>query len=258
MTTPTATRPEPAVANRWIARRRAVAEPKARLLCIPHVGGGGAVFNGWIDRLPPDVELCAVRFPGRENRLTEPLCEDWRTLLAQLEPVVTPLLDVPTVIVGHCSGSVLAYELARRLRTAQGAGPVAVILSSTPAPGLRDLDDLHHLMSQEELLSRVVGYGGMSPAVLDDPELMTMFERILRADYRVVEELEYSPGPPLDIPIVVFGGRHDPFVSSDSLAAWATATTADFSLHLIDADHFLLDEIGPRVAEAISLLKERS
>lgn len=248
---------EPVVATRWIARRRAVAEPRARLVCIPHVGGGGAVFNGWIDRLPSDVELCAVRFPGRENRLAEPLCDNWRSLLADLESVVTPLLAVPTVIVGHCSGSVLAYELARRLRAVEGNGPVAVILSSTPAPGLRDLDDVHHLLGRDELLARVVAYGGMSPAVLDDPELMSMFERILRADYRVVEELEYSAGPPLDIPIVLLAGRRDPFVTSDALAAWANSTTADFSLHLIDAGHFLLDEMGTRVADVMSILREK-
>lgn len=170
---------------------------------------------------------------------------------------MTPLLEVPTVIVGHCSGSVLAFELARRLRAGAGSGPVAVILSSTPAPGLRDPDDAHHLLGRDELLARVVAYGGMSPAVLDDPELMSMFERILRADYRVVEELEYSAGPPLDIPIVLLAGRRDPFVTTDALAAWANATTADFSLHLIDAGHFLLDEMGARVADVMSLLREK-
>jgi len=170
---------------------------------------------------------------------------------------VPALLDVPTVVVGHCSGSVLAYELARRLRGGGGPGPVAVILSSTPAPGLRDPEDLHHLLPRDELLARVVAYGGMSAAVLDDPDLMGMFERILRADYRVVETLEYSAGPPLDIPIVVLGGRHDPFVSRESLAAWAAETTSDFSLHLVDAGHFMLDEIGARVAGVMSLLKEQ-
>lgn len=74
---------EPVVATRWIARRRAVAEPKARLVCIPHVGGGGAVFNGWIDRLPADVELCAVRFPagrtGSPNRSATTGARCWRT-----------------------------------------------------------------------------------------------------------------------------------------------------------------------------------
>jgi medium-chain acyl-[acyl-carrier-protein] hydrolase len=247
----------PAPTSRWIARRRMPSEPKARLLCIPHVGGGAAVFNGWIDRVPPHVELCAVRFPGRENRLAEPLCEDWRTLMTDLESVATPLFEVPTVIVGHCSGSVLAYELARRSRTGEGAGPVAVVLSSTPAPGLRDRDDLHHLLSRDELLARVVDYGGMSPAVLDDPDLMTMFERILRADYRIVEQLEYSAGPPLDIPLAVLGGRHDPFVRADALMAWSAETTSNFSLHLIDAGHFMLDAVGAHVAGVMSLLREK-
>jgi len=85
--------------NRWIARPRRSAAPRLRLICFPHVGAGAAAFNSWLDHLPEDVELCAVRPPGRENRLREPLVDDGRELLDRLEPVVAPLLDVPFVVV---------------------------------------------------------------------------------------------------------------------------------------------------------------
>jgi medium-chain acyl-[acyl-carrier-protein] hydrolase len=234
--------------NRWIARPRPVADPRLRMLCFPHVGAGAAAFNGWLDRLPPQVELCAVRLPGRENRLAEPLCDDWRALLADLEPAVADLLDLPFAVVGHCSGSVLAYEFTRRLRAAGGPAPVALVLSSTPGPSVRRIDDPLHLLPRQELLTRVVGFGGMAEEVLDDPDLMTMFERILRADYQVIERLEYSAGPPLDVPITIVGGRHDAFTDCAALAAWSAETTKEFSLHLLDAGHYILNEAGALVA----------
>jgi medium-chain acyl-[acyl-carrier-protein] hydrolase len=226
------------------------------MVCVPHVGAGGAAFNSWLDRLPAEVELCAVRLPGRENRLREPLLDDWHEVVASLETALTPLLDRPFVLVGHCSGSVLAYELARRL-TAAGLPPEMLVLSSTDGPAVRRIDDPLHLLPRQELLRRVVEFGGMAREVLDDPDLMDMFERILRADYRVVERLEYTPGPPLDVPITVVGGRHDGFVGAPGMAAWATETRREFSLHLLDAGHYILTEAGELVGELMHRLLAR-
>lgn len=241
----------------WLARPRRVANPALRLICFPHVGAGGAAFNSWLDLLPADVELCAIRLPGRENRLREPLVDDWRELFDGLEPAIAPLLDVPFVLIGHCSGSVLAWECARRLTTADGPNPAAVVLTSTPAPAVRRIDDPLHLLPRRELLEQVVGFGGMAAEILDDPELMVMFERILRADYRVIERLDYSPGGPLPVPVTVLGGRHDKFVSRADLAAWAAETTSEFTLHLLDAGHYILEEAGAVVTDAVRRLPGR-
>lgn len=242
----------------WVARPRRVANPALRLICFPHVGAGGAAFNSWLDLLPADVELCAIRLPGRENRLREPLIDDWRELLDGIGEAIAPLMDVPYVLAGHCSGSVLAYECARRLAAADGPDPAMVVLTSTPAPAVRRIDDPLHLLPRRELLERVVGFGGMAGEILDDPELMVMFERILRADYRVIERLYYSPGGPLAVPLTVLGGRHDDFARCADLAAWSAETTAEFTLHLLDAGHYILAESGAFVADALRRLPGRA
>lgn len=246
----------PVRAGRWIARPRSAVDTALRVFCFPHVGAGGAAFNSWLDQLPPQVELCAVRLPGRENRLREPLVEDWRALLAELQPVIAAHLDLPFVVLGHCSGSVLAYELARRLRAGGAPAPAMVILSSTPGPRVRRIDDPLHALPSAELLKRVAEFGGMPGQVLGDPELMAIFERILRADYRVIEQLEYSPGPALDVPITVLGGRHDKFVSCEAMAAWSAETTKQFTLHLLDAGHYLINDAGGLVGGILRHLVE--
>jgi medium-chain acyl-[acyl-carrier-protein] hydrolase len=235
-------------AGRWLARPRGGHETTLRMFCVPHVGAGAAAFNPWIPLLPAEVEVCGVRLPGRESRLREPLAEDWREVVDGLQEALTPLLDLPYVLLGHCSGSVLTYELARRLVGAGNPAPAMVVLSSAPGPSVRRIDEPLHLLPRRELLEQVVAFGGMPAEILDDPELMDMFERILRADYRVIERLDYSRGKPLDVPITVIGGRHDEFVSEESMAAWAAETTSEFTLHLLDAGHYILNEAGPLVA----------
>lgn len=243
--------------NKWVARPRPTDNATLRMFCFPHVGAGGAAFSSWLDRLPADVDVCAIRLPGRENRLREPLMSDSRQVMDGLHEALTPMLDLPFVLVGHCSGSVLAYEFARQLAATTAPAPAMVILSSTEGPTVRRIDDPLHVLPRRELLERVVEFGGMATQVLDDPELMAMFERILRADYQVIERLEYSPGPPLDVPVTVIGGRDDPFVSCQAMAAWSAETTREFSLHLLDAGHYILNEAGALVADTIGRLVER-
>ena len=254
-TTTAAARP---VAGRWIARLRPTEEAGLRIFCFPHVGAGAAAFRPWLDHLPPGVDLCAVRPPGRESRVREPLLTDGSALLDELGSHVAPLLDRPFVVVGHCSGSVLAYEFVRRLAAAGGPEPVELVVSSSEGPRVRTVEDppLHRLPGVD-LLTRVVKYGGMAEQVLEDRDLMAMFERILRADYQVVETLAYSTGAPLELPVTVIGGRRDEFVGSRAMAEWSAETTKEFSLHLLDAGHYILNEAGALMGQIARRLLEQ-
>lgn len=236
------------VVSRAVARLRTVPHPRLRLICFPHVGAGAAVFRPWIEHLPPDVELYAVRAPGRENRVTEPLATDGRALLESLAKDLEPLRGEPFAVVGHCSGSVLAYQYARMLSADSGPQPLELVLSSAEGPAVRAIEDPPlHALAGPALLKRVIDYGGMAPAVLEDPQLMAMYERILRADYQVVETLRYSPGPALECPVTVLGGRHDAFVSCAAMTCWSAETTRRFTLHLLEGPHYILAEAGAEI-----------
>ncbi|MFE9068501.1 thioesterase II family protein [Streptomyces violaceusniger] len=234
--------------KRWVVRPQRVADPGVRVFCFPHAGAGAAAFAPWATRVLPEAELCAIRLPGRENRIDEAPFEDLPSLINALEPAVAPLTDRPFAFVGHCSGSLVALELARRMRDKAGVLPVALFVSSIAGPRRRSSESIH-LLPREAFFARVAQYGGIDASVLGDPEVMEVFEATLRADFRLVEEGGYVPAEPLDVPIVAVGGRSDPFVTFDDLAAWREETSAEFSLHHIDAGHFVLDQTMEKVVE---------
>ncbi|MEK8168926.1 thioesterase domain-containing protein [Streptomyces sp. M19] len=47
-------------------------DARCRLFCLPFPGAAASAFLPWSDLLPPDVELCAVQLPGREDRFEDP------------------------------------------------------------------------------------------------------------------------------------------------------------------------------------------
>lgn len=242
--------------RKWLSRPRKTADPALRVICFPHIGGGAALYNAWADRLPPDVELCAVRLPGRENRLDEPPIDEMSALLDGLEAALAPVTDRPYVLFGHCSGSLVAFELARRLRSDGKPMPALLIASSVEAPAVRVVPEPMHLLPREELFTRFADYGGIAPEVLDDSEMMGMFEPVIRADYRLIERAAYRDEPPLGIPLAVIGGLDDPFVSYESLAAWRFETTESFSLQLLKTGHFVLEEAIGTVVGLLNDLEE--
>ncbi|MGW0838148.1 thioesterase II family protein [Streptomyces prunicolor] len=237
-------------AKRWIARPQRMANPEVRVFCFPHAGAGAAAFAPWARRLLPGAELCAVRYPGRENRIDEAPFQDLQLLVDALEQAVTPLADRPFLFVGHCSGSIVALELARRLGERQGRLPAALFVSSIAGPVRRSSESIH-LLPREAFFERVAHYGGIDESVLGDPEIMDLFEPTLRADFRVVEEGGSGHTARLDAPITAVGGRHDPFVTFEDLAAWRGETSAAFSLHHVEAGHFVLDEVMERMVDAL-------
>jgi surfactin synthase thioesterase subunit len=63
------------------ARERA----RLRLVCFPHAGGSASFFRSWARYLPDTVELAAVCYPGREDRICDPLPERMEDLAAPLD-----------------------------------------------------------------------------------------------------------------------------------------------------------------------------
>jgi medium-chain acyl-[acyl-carrier-protein] hydrolase len=98
---------------------------------------------------------------------------------------------------------------------------------------------LHNLPDKEfkESLRQLAG----TPAeVLQDEDLMSLVMHVLRADFEVDETYTYREGPALECPITAFGGVDDHDVTKDDLAAWSVHTSREFSLHMMEGDHFFV------------------
>ena len=114
------------------------AEPRARLVCLPWAGGGAGPFREWRNLVPPETELLAVRLPGRESRLDDPPPADLAAAVSGLADDLQALPSLPTVLFGHCSGGLLAFELVRELRRRGVELPGRLVVASCEAPGAAD------------------------------------------------------------------------------------------------------------------------
>ncbi len=233
-------------------RARPVVRPRARLFCFPYAGGSAAIFNQWVSKIPADVELLAVQYPGRGARLREAPCLSIEQLVAEVEPGLSAYSDRPCAFFGHSMGAIVAFETARRLAARGAAGPRHLFISGRQAPGCRALKKPIHSLSDSEFVNAIADMNGTPRQVIENAELMQLLLPALRADFAAVERWKYLSGPPIDIPLTIFGGDADPGVPPEGLAAWSVVTTAPMDTHVLPGDHFFIHQQFPAILDIVS------
>jgi medium-chain acyl-[acyl-carrier-protein] hydrolase len=225
--------------SQWLVPFGTDFEGQARLVCIPHAGGGAVTFHPWAKSLRPHVEVYAAQLPGRENRLREtPL----RTLAAVVEPLtaaISSLADRPLVVFGHSFGAVLAFEVVRRLCEHPETRVAALLVSGRPAPHLPSrAPRLAHLSLPDVVSGIAKLYGNIPAPLLNEPEFVSMLGKVLQADLEILERYQPAQRTPVPCRIAVYGGTDDSLVSRGELEAWREHTTGAFSCTQFAGDHF--------------------
>jgi medium-chain acyl-[acyl-carrier-protein] hydrolase len=231
-----------AAVDSWISFRKAGPEARLRLFCFPYAGAGALIFRNWSDALPADVEVCPVQLPGRGNRLMERPFTQLSPLVEALADALVPLLDKPFAFFGHSLGSLVGFELARRIRRQYSVDPVRLLVSAGPAPQLAHRGPPIHTLPEKEFLAELRRLNGTPSELLDHKELMEIMLALLRADFAMYENYVYSTEPPLNCPISAFGGLGDHRVNERDLEAWRGQTNGSFSLRMLPGDHFFLKQ----------------
>lgn len=227
--------------SRWFAGVPQQDTTGTACYAFPHAGAGVTTVRRLCLELSGTFDAYAVRLPGRESRVGEPL----ETVMADLADKLAGELadhagDRPVVLYGHCAGSTLAYEVARRL----GPGRVqALVASSHPAPGSTRREPTWAL-PRPEFLQQVVRDGYLPEQLLANEELLDIVEPALRADYELLEAHElklYESGTaePVAVPTVAVYGREDHTLRPAQAEAWSALTTGPFRVVALPGGHDL-------------------
>ena len=222
-----------------------------RIFCFPYAGGGASVYRQWSEALPPNVEVCAVQPPGRENRISEPPISNVHELVMRILPGMAPLFDKPFIFFGYSTGALVAFELVRELEKQQMPLPENLIVAAARAPHIPEPSPLHHL-PEEAFFRELKRFSGTPEVILQNKELMAIYGPILRADLAIEETYVLEDDSPVNVPVCAFYGTEDQEAPEAVMAPWARYTTSEFRLLGFSGSHFFIKSAVEDVLGAVS------
>ncbi|QOK98954.1 thioesterase (plasmid) [Ralstonia pseudosolanacearum] len=222
---------------------------RQRVFCFPYAGAGASLYRDWEMLSHAGVQVCPVQLPGRESRRHEAAIENMDALADHLLDDMTGWLGQPEpfAFFGYSMGGILAYVLAGRLLERGMRPPSAVCVAACRPPQLLGRMPRLHGLGDTAFIEAVKDFGGLHETVLAEPELLAYVLPALRSDFGLLESYRYTEAPPLPIPLIVYGGTHDPIAARGELSQWRRHTSETFQLRLFQGGHFFLNAMRPQL-----------
>ena len=237
----------------WIIPFNISGRARADVFLFPHAGGAATFFHPLAAELSDRLNCFAVQYPGRQERLDEPLVDDLDEVADRLFGIFRERTGSgPFVFFGHSMGAVIAFEVCRRLQEGGHRLPDALLVSARRAPQIQRAGAVH-LLGDDDLITHVCALGGTPRVLFDDRDVRQMLLPAIRNDYRAIETYRWAPGAPVSCPVVGLVGDRDRDVSREDVGAWRSQTASRFEAHTFPGGHFYLSECWPEIAKIIEL-----
>ncbi|MEU9250575.1 amino acid adenylation domain-containing protein [Streptomyces sp. NPDC048270] len=223
-------------------------QPRARILSMAGMGGTTTSHLPLVPHLPEDVELLAIRMPGREGGGGEAPLGDVDVLVDRVVAEMSDRLDVPVVLYGHSQGACGVWEIAHRLGSRAGGPELSLVVACALPPfseapqALKRFQEVSTVWDTAAPQDLVEAFRGVLPdEVLAHDEVFAGYLENLRADsamwnrYQLV--LEADRRGPLDIPLTAVSAAADPVLPEGTMAGWSALTRGAFAARSIEGAH---------------------
>lgn len=219
----------------WFQCPQPVPDPEIRLICFPHAGGSASFFRDWGRQLP-SMEVRAVRYPGRAERISEPVPTDLVQLAFDVAQALIPLADRPLALFGHSLGAAVALETAACLE-ARGIRPAHLFASGSRNAPYPVLEQHPEEETDAAVVERLLTLGGTDPELAADPDFQELVLPYVRADGRMFHAYGPRTGAPLRCSVTTITGDID---HDADCRPWSELTTGGLDERIVPGDHFYL------------------
>ncbi|MEW2117015.1 alpha/beta fold hydrolase [Streptomyces sp. NPDC005474] len=240
------------------------ADSGVRLIAFHHAAGSAASLLPVAKAMPDDCEAYLFELEGRfgdgPDEHEPASVSDFQAAADRFRKDFIPLLDRPTLIVGHSLGALFAHNLlaslpAERLShvlafvASACKGPAAVAAASImpPAPFTH--------RTRQMVMNDLRKFGGMPDEIFSDPELVEIAVTLLGRDLHLADTYALPDAPPVNAPYLVWYGADDATLSEADLTSWADASALPAEYRRFPGGHFFLFQQREPIAQLRKILR---
>lgn len=226
-------------------------EKKINVFCLPFAGGSRYSYNTF-KKISSDLNFIQIELPGRGARHKEPLKTNIDAITDDLLSQLDGKLDGPYALFGHSMGALMIYLLAKEIQSRGLPAPIHLFASGSGGPSIKNRITSTYKLPQDKFIEVIKNLGGSSEKVMNDPDMVGLFEPILRADFEAIENYYYTPSDPFNIPITVFFGTEDVKVTFDEAKAWQKESLFDVEVVSLPGKHFFIFDNEKSIVETMN------
>lgn len=199
------------------------------------------MFAPWKSKVPETVNFLPVLYPGRELRKSEPMPETVTELVDQFVTDNEALFDRDFILFGHCTGTLLAYQVLLEVRRRFGKEPLCLIASGSEAPHYwmeREREMGQADLTANQVIERMVDFELIDQETAGSVMFCKYYLPIYQMDLKMLGSYQYTPHEKLDCPVQVLYGREDLTLREIPLRCWQTCTNDIAAFQVFEGKHF--------------------
>ncbi len=220
------------------------------IILLHHAGGDKYSFNNLIRMLPPQIEGIALEVPGRGDRFGEPLLTDTDAIINDMYKQLTPYIQRPYMMLGFSMGTLVAFLLMEKIRNAGKSLPTHTFMFARESPDYFIGQFDQYKYESKAFWDCIVNFGGVPKALLQHPELMELYEPIMRADFEALGKYVYQEVKPFNVNATVVLGEKDK-VKDEHAKTWQKHFIPEIEMVKMDGGHFFIFENIEAVSKLI-------
>ncbi len=204
--------------------------------------------------------MCAIQYPGREERSDEKPFDNYLDLVKAISEVIDPLLNCQVAFYCHSAGAGIGLELARYLRREKGIQPVKFIVGGWRPPHLVSPFKFLDAIQDDEVymdknIPNIINHLRsleIPESVLQNKELIEEMLPALRADILLGKRYEYYEDEPLNCPLTALVGKNDTVFSVEQIMEWKKHTSGEFRFKRVDGSHLFCRDNKEELLELLT------
>jgi surfactin synthase thioesterase subunit len=236
-----------------------------KVIALPFAGGNKYSFNGIEKHVSKKIDWITLELPGRGSRFKESLLDKIDHMVDDLLSQIMPHIHEGNYIIyGHSMGTLLGYELAKKITEKKLQKPMALFFTGRGAPGFTRFNNKKSLLPSPLFWEEVNKIGGLPKEILECKELLELYYPIMKSDFKAIEDYNYLPMEvPFNFPIHILMGKEEIGIGNEKtplsgMKDWQNETSDNCTFELLDGDHFFVFKHAEPLAKRISEIAERS
>jgi surfactin synthase thioesterase subunit len=236
-----------------------------KIIALPFAGGNKYSFNSIEKHVPKKIDWITLELPGRGSRFKEKLFDNVDQMVDDLFSQVIPHIQEGNYIIyGHSMGTLLGYELAKKITEKKMHKPIALFFTGRGAPGFSRFNNKKSILPSSLFWEEVGKIGGLPKEILECNELLDLYYPIMKSDFKAIEDYSYLPMEiPFTFPIHILMGKDEIGIGDEKtpltgMKDWQNETSNNCTFELLEGDHFFIFKHAESIAKRISQIATNS